>query len=149
MYVNCASILLMTILILGRKNSSVIFVSVISVVYSTKNRVCCVLLSDKITSRSTYGRFSWYFAGWLCQTAAVFTVNLFVASMLKMPLSFFVLHNKWSYPHNLFVCLFLYCCVCYNVGICNWISETVQEWRVVLMKSIRSLNKTEGLLFYP
>ena len=36
MYVNCASILLMTVLILGRKNSSVIFVSVISVVYSTK-----------------------------------------------------------------------------------------------------------------
>ena len=36
MYVNCASILLMTVLILGRKNSSVIFVSVIPVVYSTK-----------------------------------------------------------------------------------------------------------------
>ena len=36
MYVNCASILLMTVLIVGRKNSSVIFVSVISVVYSTK-----------------------------------------------------------------------------------------------------------------
>ena len=36
MYVNCASILLMTVLILGKKNSSVIFVSVISVVYSTK-----------------------------------------------------------------------------------------------------------------
>ena len=35
MYVNCASILLMTVLILG-KNSSVIFVSVIPVVYSTK-----------------------------------------------------------------------------------------------------------------
>ena len=36
MYVNCASILLMAVLILGKKNSSVIFVSVISVVYSTK-----------------------------------------------------------------------------------------------------------------
>ena len=35
MYVNCASILLMTVLIL-EKNSSVIFVSVIPVVYSTK-----------------------------------------------------------------------------------------------------------------
>ena len=36
MYVNCASILLMAVLILGKKNSSVIFVRVISVVYSTK-----------------------------------------------------------------------------------------------------------------
>ena len=36
MYVNCASILLMAVLILGKKNSSVIFVSINPVVYCTK-----------------------------------------------------------------------------------------------------------------